>query len=115
MPALDVVDGGIQLGLEVAIIVFTKHLQVRGDANALSEILRKELPSGSEVIALGEGRFWILSNLENQIELRSLCELILDFAEEYDEEHPGNEIGAEASFKTFKDYASMEEALTAEG
>ncbi len=82
-----------------------------GDAKALSDILREELPVGSEVISMGEGCYIFMSKKENQAELRALSSLVSESIEEYDEEHPDSKIEAEVSFKVFSDYKDMEETL----
>ena len=106
---LDLVESGKE-DLK-SIILFT----AKGDALALSKILKHELPAKSEVISLGGGDFLYLSKLENPVELEALSALILDAAEEYDEDHEDGRIDLEVSSRIFDDFKEMKEALLPEG
>ena len=93
-----------------SIILFTAN----GNEQALSEILKLELPAKSEVITLGGGDFLYLSKVESTIELEALCSLILDASLEYDETH-ADKNALETSYRVFDDFEEMKQMLSVEG
>ena len=87
----------------------------KGDSKALVGILKEELSKDTEVISLGDGKFFFFFNLVNQIELKSLCMYLKGCTYEYDEYHPEDKISAEFTYKIFKVHTDMKEVLRAEG
>ena len=84
---------------------------IEGDRRAFSRILKEELPSGSEVVALNNGRFVYLAETGNMIELKLINSLICDGVREYDDSHSDKILFKEAICHSFRDYEAISAAI----
>jgi hypothetical protein len=76
---------------------------IEGDRIAFSKVIKEELPSTGETVALGKGRFAYFADTGDMTELEMAASLISMGAEEYDEDHPDKILLRDTACSSFID------------
>lgn len=84
---------------------------IEGDRIAFSKVIKEELPSTGETVALGKGRFAYFADTGDMTELEMAASLISMGAEEYDEDHPDKILLRETACSSFKDDDAIQAAI----
>ena len=84
---------------------------IEGDRIAFARVLKEELPSAGETVALGNGRFVYFADTGDMTELDMAASLVSMGAEEYDEDHPDKILLKDTACSSFIDDEAIQAAI----